>query len=270
MEELNDFEEIINCHSIAKQENISFTDIILSMFELNRNPIKYGIFESQTTKKFWKNLLDNKYIGNIFENYSDDTIRKYWSVIKKCKSLKKYIIILNNYKELINNSGKTLLFLIDTIAEFVNLDLEITEFSAYLNMKMNTIKTKVLSESQPKIENESQPKVEKQAQEQEDFIIENKCSQEDGAIPTRAKLQSTVEETINIEKDIKNEKKNEEDNNVKEKNMDDDKKKNIQTLILCEKIFMKFKDRLFSPQNIKKFNLLMKKRKKKKEFQDEL
>ena len=231
MDEMFEFEEIINCHALAKKETVTYSEMILSMIELNNNPIKYGIFSNPGTKKFWKSLLENKYIGNIFADYTDDTIRKYWSLIKKCKSRKKFIIIVNVHKDLIDNCGKTLHFLISTIALSVNLDLEVKEFPAFLNMKITASKNKVLNEAL------QDPKKE----DQEDFVIENNGDK--------------VNTDTNAIASTNSEAKEQNDQMVKKK---------VENLVLCEKIFMKFKNRLFSEKNLEQLQVLMKKRRKDK------
>ena len=209
MDDLILCEEIINCYSLINKKTITYSEIILSMIELNRNPMKYGIFAQLNSKKFWKNLLKNKYIGEIFSNYRNDTIRKYWDIIKKCKSIKRIISIINKHKILIDtNGGKRLGFLIKKIVKFADSDLDIKEFPSFLNKKWAL----------------------------------NKDKKEKKKGNNKIKRKKTF--TINLIEDNSEEKK-------------------IKRLNLCEKIFVKFKNKLFPDdgEKIEKLDFLMKKRK---------
>ena len=210
MDDLILCEEVINCYSLINEKTITYSEIILSMIELNRNPMKYGIYAQLNSKKFWKNLLNNKYIGEIFSKYRNDTIRKYWDIIKKCKSIKRIISIINAHKMLIDtNGGKRLGYLIKKIVKFADSDFDIKEFPAFLKNKGIFNKN-----------------------------TKGKKEKKKGNKKGRKKIY-----TITIIDDKSEEKK-------------------MKALNLCEKIFIKFKNKLFpeDDEKIQKLELLMKKR----------
>lgn len=139
-EEINkkDKGEDINIKQLSKKKKISTSDLILTILELCSNPEKYSQTNSSTgSKNFWQDVCSNKTFQKIFKNYSYDTLRKYSTELRKANSIEKEKELVKKNASIINRADKPLKYVINVIADYVNDDLDIDEFSTYFYLKIH-------------------------------------------------------------------------------------------------------------------------------------
>lgn len=274
IEEIRD--DIISFKTLFGKEEITNSDLILSIIEICINPFKYKHQSSPSSANFWSLVYDNQYLFHVFRKYSQDTIRKYWLLLKNCRNFDKLINTIQENTNLLNDSKCSLPCIISILLKFTDSNLENEKFSMFFDLKSKQGK-KVSNKKEKSINIEKDNVTETEIQKEEN--IENgkeKSVEHNEEIENKEKKVENKEENKEIENN-KEEKKNkeeeeedfgkEEDENdekvkIEEMNKNFDKKvleminsKDILpkffTKFIAEEIGLKFKNKIFPSKNIK-------------------
>ena len=116
---INEKQPLIKISEINSHDIVHHTEILLTMFELATKPKIYNYDNSTKTVNFWDNVKNNNSVNNIFANYSAATLKSYWCIITSCDDLNKFVRILIENKELIDNTNSKLKKIIRCISSFI-------------------------------------------------------------------------------------------------------------------------------------------------------
>ena len=83
-------EGIIDINKIMEKQNLKNSEYILCIFEVCLNKKKYKLYNKDTTRKFWEEVMEHKIYQNIFNAFKGETLRKYWRCIRESNHYKKY------------------------------------------------------------------------------------------------------------------------------------------------------------------------------------
>ena len=141
-------EEIININELEKNENPKNSDYILSIIEVCNNPLKYKLSKSNTntTKKFWDEVVEHEKFKIIFKAFKSETLRKYWRCIREAKDNNTYIQLVKKHSKIIDNPVFKLLPVIHGITNFIKTKQnDFDEF--FKNLHKNNKKIEVKEEN---------------------------------------------------------------------------------------------------------------------------
>lgn len=265
--------DLISFKELSFKENISHTDIILSIIELSINKAKYKHISSPCSSKFWRFVYSNEYLNHIFGKISQDTIRKYWMKIEKCKSIEYLIDLQLSFGNLLNNPGKTLFATLSICIEFVDRNLEKEKFPAFYRLKINSNKrNRILSREEKELQKELMQQDDLENEEKSNIIekdTENKEENEKPVVNDFNKFkgdEKSEEEKQNEqeEQDSSEEPEEEEPDNLEIDNKSNGEAKIDEILnggeklsyeithLIANEVSNKFKAKIFSASNIKK------------------
>lgn len=112
-------EIIMDLLKLSTKSHITNTDIILSIFEICTFNKRYNYECSNNTKSFWDRVVKEGILKKIFKNFKSETLRKYWKIMRLTGNNEKYMEIVRENEDFINNNGFKLLPIINTIATYV-------------------------------------------------------------------------------------------------------------------------------------------------------
>jgi len=95
--------EYTNLSELVKNSIISISETILMIMEISINSRKYGLFSSNTTRKFWSNVFEKEEFKILFKNFQPETIRKYWRLIRQIPDHQKFYRIIQSNTEHLNS-----------------------------------------------------------------------------------------------------------------------------------------------------------------------
>jgi hypothetical protein len=98
-----DYALIINYKDILKKEKIENLDLLLLIFEICQNALKYDLKKSNKSKLFWDEVFLKPDFALIFKNFKSETLRKYWRVVTDTQNVKSFLETIQKYAEKINN-----------------------------------------------------------------------------------------------------------------------------------------------------------------------
>lgn len=81
---------------------------------------RFPCLTSNTTKKFWFKVVNQKILKRIFKAYKSETLGNYWQIIGTFGNNDKFLVSVNNNLDYINDSPLRLLSIINIIPEYVN------------------------------------------------------------------------------------------------------------------------------------------------------
>ena len=75
---------LVDFVKLYNMEYVSAQDKILAMIELGKNHSNYWKTHPSTTVRFWENIIKRKGYGKILKDMKPETLKKYYSMIRKC------------------------------------------------------------------------------------------------------------------------------------------------------------------------------------------
>ena len=125
---------IMDLPKLAQQANITNSDIILSIFEICTFNKKYNYDCSNNTKSFWDRVVSEGILKKIFKNFKSETLRKYWKIIRQTGDNDKFMEIVRQNENYINNPQFKLLPIINGISAYITSPPEEKQsFQDYFN-----------------------------------------------------------------------------------------------------------------------------------------
>ena len=156
---------IIDLPKLSLQSDITNSDIILAIFEICTFNKKYNYECSNNTKSFWDRVVSEGILKRIFKNFKSETLRKYWKIIRQTGNNEKFMEIVKQNENYINNPLFKLLPIINGISTYiVSPPDENQTFEEYFNSITIQKEKKVAT----KEENHSEKKEKKQKEKKEE------------------------------------------------------------------------------------------------------
>ena len=118
-ENKSNIDVIIELEALSLKSNIKNSEIILSIIEICSFKKKYNYTCSNNTKSAWERVIKNNILKKNFKNYKSETLRKYWAIIRQTKNNNKFIEIVRQNENFINNQAFKLLQLINRISVYI-------------------------------------------------------------------------------------------------------------------------------------------------------
>ena len=130
-------EAIVDLGKLIRQSEIRNSDVILTIFEICTFNKKYNYDCSNNTKAFWERVVNEDILKKIFKNFKSETLRKYWKMMRLAGNNDKYIEIVKQNEDFINNPVFKLLPIINGITTYIqtNSDKNFEDYFTSLNSK---------------------------------------------------------------------------------------------------------------------------------------
>ena len=128
--------EIIDLPKLSLKKVMTNTDIILSIIEICTYNRKYNYDCSNNTKAFWDRVAAEGILKKIFKNFKSETLRRYWKVIRQSENTLKFLEVVKQNQNFINNPNFKLMTLVNAIAYFIQTtETDFESFFAVFNAK---------------------------------------------------------------------------------------------------------------------------------------
>ena len=188
--------EIIDLQNLAKNEDIKNSDIILSILEICTFNKKYNYDCSNNTKAFWDRVVDEDILKKIFKNFKAETLRKYWKIIRQTGNNDRYIEVVKENENFINNNGFKLLPIVNTISTFITSPPKDKNFEEYF-IEMNPKEIKEMNKKEH-IKEEEETKDEKKPRIKKIEKYEKELNDKDNLDPKILELEDTIEKLMKL------------------------------------------------------------------------
>ena len=192
---LQNIDLIMDLPKLSTKSYITNTDIILSILEICTFNKRYNYDCSNNTKAFWDRVVKEGILKKIFKNFKSETLRKYWKIIRQTGNNDKYLEIVKQNEDFINNNGFKLLPIINTISTFITTPPKEQNFEEYF-IENNPKELKEMAKREPspeKDENlEQKQKRKKLEKYQKEFSDKNNID------PKILELEETIEILMKI------------------------------------------------------------------------
>ena len=136
---LVDFDKLYNMKRVSGQ------DKILAMIELGKNHSNYYKTHPSTTVRFWKYIIKRKGYGKILKGMKPATLKKYYSMIRKC-DIEKFTECLLVYKssyDKCNSIKEIIKHVIDDMINIIFLDVKKKDnvvYDSYENANISPVR----------------------------------------------------------------------------------------------------------------------------------
>ena len=192
---LQNIDLIMDLPKLSTKSYITNTDIILSILEICTFNKRYNYDCSNNTKAFWDRVVKEGILKKIFKNFKSETLRKYWKIIRQTGNNEKYLEVVKQNEDFINNNGFKLLPIINTISTFITTPPKEQNFEEYF-IEHNPKELKEMAKREPspeKDENlEQKQKRKKLEKYQKEFSDKNNID------PKILELEETIEILMKI------------------------------------------------------------------------
>ena len=200
---------IINIDELEKNENPKNSDYILSMIEVCTYPLKYHLSKANTntTKKFWDDVMEHEKFKTIFKVFKSETLRKYWRCIREAKDNNTFIKLVKANLKIIDNPVFKLLPVINGITNFIkNKENDFEEFFKNLHNKNKKLENKKVEKNDEKknVKNNNNKKI--------DNMLNQKRNE-----PSNDNKEDKNEKKSEKKNEQKKEEKNEDELQIEEK-----------------------------------------------------
>ena len=132
-EKKENLDVIMDLPKLSFKTNITNSDIMLAIFEICTFNKKYNYECSNNTKAFWDRVVDEGILKKIFKNFKSETLRKYWKIIRQTGDNDKFMEIIRNNENFINNPNFKLLPIINGISNYITSPPKDQTFEEYFN-----------------------------------------------------------------------------------------------------------------------------------------
>ena len=145
---LQNIDLIMDLPKLSTKSYITNTDIILSILEICTFNKRYNYDCSNNTKAFWDRVVKEGILKKIFKNFKSETLRKYWKIIRQTGNNDKYLEVVKQNEDFINNNGFKLLPIINTISTFITTPPKDQNFEEYF-IEHNPKELKEMAKREP-------------------------------------------------------------------------------------------------------------------------
>ena len=182
----------------TKSSPMTNTDIILSILEICTFNKRYNYDCSNNTKAFWDRVVKEGILKKIFRNFRSETLRKYWKIIRLTGDNSKYLEVVKQNENFINNNGFKLLPIINTISTFITSPPKDQNFEEYF-IANNPKELKEINKKEPtpkkeiKDENYSEKKERKKIEK-----FEKEFNDKNNMDPKIFELEEAIEKLMKL------------------------------------------------------------------------
>ena len=184
---------IMDLQKLSMQSEITNSDVILAIFEICTFNKRYNYECSNNTKAFWDRVVQEGILKKIFKNFKSETLRKYWKIIRQTGNNEKFMEIVRQNENFINNPLFKLLPIINGISTYITSPPEEKQsFEEYFS-SINVIKEKKVATKEDNHSERKEKKVKEKKEEPEENEIEN-------IDPRILEMGNTIEKLMTITK----------------------------------------------------------------------
>ena len=184
---------IMDLQKLSMQSEITNSDVILAIFEICTFNKRYNYECSNNTKAFWDRVVQEGILKKIFKNFKSETLRKYWKIIRQTGNNEKFMEIVRQNENFINNPLFKLLPIINGISTYITSPPEEKQsFEEYFS-SINVIKEKKVAPKEDNHSERKEKKVKEKKEEPEENEIEN-------IEPRILEMGNTIEKLMTITK----------------------------------------------------------------------
>ena len=191
-------EMIIDLGKLVGKVEIENSDVILAIIEICTFNKRYNYDCSNNTKAFWERVVQEEILKKIFRNFKSETLRKYWKIIRLTGNSEKFIEVVKQNEEFINNPVFKLLPIINGISSYIQANPDKQNFEEYF-ISLNPKEKKVTQKEDFSYEKESfspvRPKILKKKK-----VIEDTEESEKEVDPKMLKLDDIINKIMKISK----------------------------------------------------------------------
>ena len=189
---------IMDLPKLSTKLHITASDIILSILEICTFNKRYNYECSNNTKAFWDRVVKEGILKKIFKNFKSETLRKYWKIIRQTGDNDKYIEVVKQNENFINNNGFKLLPIVNTISTFITSPPKNQNFEEYF-IEMNPKEVKEMNKKESTLEDEEKDeKVEKKPKIKKFEKYEKELNDKDTIDPKILELEDTIEKLMKL------------------------------------------------------------------------
>jgi len=186
-------EVIMDLPKLSFKTNITNSDIMLAIFEICTFNKKYNYECSNNTKAFWDRVVDEGILKKIFKNFKSETLRKYWKIIRQSGDNEKFMEIIRNNENFINNNNFKLLPIINGISTYITSPPKDQTFEEYFN-STNTPKEKKVVQKDENASERKERRVKTKKEEKE----EKEESDKEDVDPRILEMDETINKLMKI------------------------------------------------------------------------
>jgi len=187
---------IMDLPKLSMKSYIRASDIILSILEICTFNKRYNYECSNNTKAFWDRVVKEGILKKIFKNFKSETLRKYWKIIRQTGNNDRYIEVVKENENFINNNGFKLLPIVNTISTFITSPPKDKNFEEYF-IEMNPKEIKEMNKKEH-IQEEEETKEEKKPRIKKIEKYEKELNDKDNLDPKILELEDTIEKLMKL------------------------------------------------------------------------
>ena len=192
---LQNIDLIMDLPKLSTKSYITNTDIILSILEICTFNKRYNYDCSNNTKAFWDRVVKEGILKKIFKNFKSETLRKYWKIIRQTGNNDKYLEVVKQNEDFINNNGFKLLPIINTISTFITTPPKEQNFEEYF-IEHNPKELKEMAKREPSPEKDENLEQKQKRKKLEKY--QKEFSDKNNRDPKILELEETIEMLMKI------------------------------------------------------------------------
>ena len=192
---LQNIDLIMDLPKLSTKSYITNTDIILSILEICTFNKRYNYDCSNNTKAFWDRVVKEGILKKIFKNFKSETLRKYWKIIRQTGNNDKYLEVVKQNEDFINNNGFKLLPIINTISTFITTPPKEQNFEEYF-IEHNPKELKEMAKREPSPEKDENLEQKQKRKKLEKY--QKEFSDKNNIAPKILELEETIEILMKI------------------------------------------------------------------------
>ena len=192
---LQNIDLIMDLPKLSTKSYITNTDIILSILEICTFNKRYNYDCSNNTKAFWDRVVKEGILKKIFKNFKSETLRKYWKIIRQTGNNDKYLEVVKQNEDFINNNGFKLLPIINTISTFITTPPKEQNFEEYF-IENNPKELKEMAKREPSPEKDENLEQKQKRKKLEKY--QKEFSDKNNKDPKILELEETIEMLMKI------------------------------------------------------------------------
>ena len=157
--------------NLVENQDKTQIHLLLIIMEITKNRFIYNLQGNPKSKIFWRNIAKFDELKDVFIEFKNETLRKYWYLVLSLGNLDKIVELLETNKNLIQKNKIKLWPLIKSIESFIK-NKETNKFEDYIKPKFKSKEKIELSEEEKK----AHDKKNKSKNIQKDYFIKKEIT----------------------------------------------------------------------------------------------